>query len=266
MQPQYFYFERMKATKISAAVGVLCLLVSCSTPEVKEEVEIVTPKKNDGLIIGDPLDCGLDSLTLFPVGCSYKPTVIEGQNKKEAYEFSHDLRADNVSFIENSMAVQYDQSAQIEYVNDDNENYDIRNLLFYNLKTGESYPLVNDSIHILSFALHKEFSNPMIIYRVVKQDYNKDHKYDSHDPVMLYVSNLNGTNFQAVTPPDEFYIEYKLYAETNTILIKTAIDSNKDLEFLVDDETNFRSMKLDDPKMSKNIFDESIKANLRKFN
>lgn len=257
----------MKINKISTAIGAICLLVSCASPEVKGEVMKEKPKKNEGLIIGDPLDCGLDSLTLFPVGCSYEPTVVEGQNKKiVAYEFSHDLRTSNVSFVANSTAVQYDQAARVEYINDDNENYDIRNLLFHNMNTGESYPLINDSIHILSFALHKEFTNPMIIYRVVKEDYNKDGKYDSHDPVMLYVSNLNGTNFQPVTPPDEFYIEYTLYPETNTILIKTAIDSNKDLEFLVDDETNFRSMNLDDPKMSKNIFDESIKENLRKFN
>ena len=232
----------MKTTKITAVLGIVCVLTSCSEEKIKPESKKIL-SKNEGLIIGDPLNCGLDSLTLFPVGCSYEPTVIEGEKKTIAYGFNHELNASNVAFSENSMGRQYDQAAQVEYINDDNENYDIRNLLFYNMNSGESYPLINDSIHILSFAVHKEFKNPMIIYRVVKEDYNKDSKYDSHDPVMLYVSELNGTKFQAVTPPDEFYIEYTLYAETNTILIKTAIDSNKDLEFLIDDETNFRSMK-----------------------
>jgi hypothetical protein len=253
----------MKNLKIITAIGVLFFLASCSETGVDSN-PTKKPTKNEGLIIGDPLDCGLDSLTVFPVGCSYEPVVIEGE--EASYKDNQDLRLSNVTFAANSVGNYYDKAAKVEYINDDNENYDIRNLLFYNLNTGESYPLVNDSIHILSFAVHKEFKNPMIIYRVVKEDYNKDKKYDSRDPVMLYVSKLNGADFQAVTPPDEFYIEYTLYAETNSILIKTAIDSNKDFEFLVDDETNFRSMKLDDPKMSVNIFDDSIKNNLRKFN
>lgn len=120
-------------------------------------------------------------------------------------------------------------------------------------------------MHILSFAVHKEFTNPMIIYRVVKEDYNEDEKYDGHDPVMLYVSDLNGMNFIAGAPPDEFYIEYTLKPKTNSILIKTAIDSNNDKKFLADDETNFRSMKLNDPKIGENIFDESLKDKLRMF-
>lgn len=54
-------------------------------------------------------------------------------------------------------------------------------------------------------------------------------------PVMLCVSDLNGMNFQVVTSPDEFYTESTLKTKTNSILIKTAIDSNKDKKFLTDD-------------------------------
>ena len=257
----FFYFESMTTIKLFTAIGILALISSCSEEKKspKKEVEIV---KNDGLIIGDPLDCGLDSITLFPVGSSYVPEVIEAPI--EAAGEMDGLRAGSISFQMNSL-VYYDKNASVEYVNDKNESYDIRNLLFYNSNTEETYPLVLDSLHILSFAVHKEFTNPMIIYRVVKEDYNEDEKYNGQDPVMLYVSDLNGMNFTPVTPPNEFYIEYTLKPKTNSILIKTAIDSNNDKKFLADDETNFRSMKLDDPKMSKNIFDESLKDKLRTF-
>jgi hypothetical protein len=252
----------MTTIKLFAAIGILTLISSCSEEKEapKKKVKLV---KNDGLIIGDPLDCGLDSITLFPVGSSYVPEVVEAP--VETVSEMEGLREGTIAFSANSMGSYYDQGATVEYINDDNENYDIRNLLFYNSNTGNSYPLVLDSMHILSFAVHKEFTNPMIIYRVVKEDYNKDEKFDGHDPVMLYVSDLNGMNFIAVTPPDEFYIEYTLKPKTNSILIKTAIDSNNDKKFLADDETNFRSMKLNDPKMGKNIFDESLKDKLRKF-
>jgi hypothetical protein len=257
----FFYFDSMTTIKLFAAIGILASISSCSEEKdfSKKKEKIV---KNEGLIIGDPLDCGLDSITLFPVGSSYVPEIVEAP--VEAVSEMEGLRVSNIAFTSNSVGY-FDQSASVEYVNDDNENYDIRNLLFYNSNSGESYPLILDSLHILSFAVHKEFTNPMIIYRVVKEDYNEDGKHNGQDPVMLYVSDLSGMNFQAVTPPDEFYIEYTLKPKTNSIIIKTAIDSNNDKKFLADDETNFRSMKLDDPKMSKNIFDESLKDKLRMF-
>lgn len=252
----------MTTIKLFAAIGIITLISSCSEEKKapKEKVKLV---KNDGLIIGDPLDCGLDSITLFPVGSSYVPEIVEAPVEPEGE--MEGLREGTIAFSANTMGNYYDQGATVEYVNDDNESYDIRNLLFYNGNSGKSYPLVLDSLHILSFAVHKEFTNPMIIYRVVKEDYNEDGKHNGQDPVMLYVSDLNGMNFIAVTPPDEFYIEYTLKSKTNSILIKTAIDSNNDKKFLADDETNFRSMKLDDPKMGKNIFDESLKDKLRMF-
>jgi len=250
------------------------VLVACSEEKKEKPVE-----KNTALIIGDPLDCGLDSLTLFPVGASYVPVVVEPEdridegedlNKNIALEEAqYSLRSSDVSFATNQAAgntYMWDSKAQVEYTNEKQGDLDIRNLLFYNLLTGESYPLVEDSIHILSFALHKEFERPLIFFRIVKEDYNKDGRYDGSDPVMLFVSNLDGTEFTQITPQTEHFVDYNLYAQTNSILIKTAIDSNKDLKFLTDDETNFRSMSLSNPKLAKNIFDDEMKDKLREFN
>ena len=249
------------------------VLVSCSEEKKEKPVE-----KNTALIIGDPLDCGLDSLTLFPVGASYNPVVVEPEERADEgvvedqmafEEAQYSLRSSDVSFTTNQAAgntYMWDSKAQVEYTNEKQEDLDIRNLLFYNLLTGESYPLVEDSIHILSFALHKEFERPLIFFRIVKEDYNKDGRYDGSDPVMLNVSNLDGTDFTQITPQTEHFIDYNLYTQTNSILIKTAIDSNKDLTFLTDDETNFRSMSLSNPKLAENIFDDKMKDKLRVFN
>lgn len=267
----------MKFIYTSIYLGLFTFaFTSCS--EEKKEAPV---EKNTALIIGDPLDCGLDSLTLFPVGASYTPVVVEpevrydegeidDQNKNVALEEAqYSLRSSDISFSTNQAAgstYMWDSKAQVEYTNEKQGDLDIRNLLFYNLLTGESYPLVEDSIHILSFALHKEFARPLIFFRIVKEDYNQDGRFDGSDPVMLYVSNLDGTNFTQITPQTEHFIDYNLYAQTNSILIKTAIDSNKDLKFLTDDETNFRSMSLNNPKLAKNIFDDTMKDKLREFN
>lgn len=250
----------------TAAILGLVLITSCA-----EEPKAPAPKTNDNaLIIGDPLDCGLDSLTVFPVGCSYNPQIIEGEVELDEALGNAQLTnqaASKIKFSANtSYDAKYDRSATVEYINDNDNDFDIRNLVFYNLLSGESYPLVNDSIHILSFALHKEFELPLIFYRVVKEDYNEDEKFNSFDPVMLYVSNLDGSDFKQITPEDEYFIDYTLYKQTNSILIKTAIDSNKDKKYLVDDETNFRSMQLSEPKFAENIFNSAIKDTLRKYN
>lgn len=245
-------------------------LISCNS--AKPEPPVVVNNES-ALIIGDPLDCGIDSIALFPVGCSYSPLIIEGEseptnNAVGSTNYSSTLKVSDLAFSENSVASEYkfDRNAQTEYYNENEEDFDIRNLLFYNLFTGESYPLIKDSIHILSFALHKEFEKPLIFYRVVRSDYNKDKKYNGSDPVMLYISNLDGTNFQQITPENEYFVDYTLYEKTNSILIKTSIDSNKDLKFLKDDETNFRKMNLSTPAFAENIFKETLKDDLRGFN
>jgi GH15 family glucan-1,4-alpha-glucosidase len=111
--------------------------------------------------------------------------------------------------------------------------------------------------------LHKDYDNPLIFYRVVKNDNNKDSIFNKNDAVMLYVSDLYGKNFTQITPEDEHYVNYTLYSERKTILIKTIIDSDNDSSFTVVDETNFREMSLDKPAMGRSIFSNTLKDSLR---
>ena len=84
------------------------VLVSCSEEKKEKPVE-----KNTALIIGDPLDCGLDSLTLFPVGASYNPVVVEPEERADEgvvedqmafEEAQYSLRSSDVSFTTNQAA------------------------------------------------------------------------------------------------------------------------------------------------------------------
>ncbi|MDG1330764.1 MAG: hypothetical protein P8P74_00425 [Crocinitomicaceae bacterium] len=151
------------------------------------------PVKSDALIIGDPLDCGLDSLLIFPLGSSYYPEVIDPEEEEQASEATqvqgyqtYKKKANKIEFTANDRAV-YDYNATVEYVNEKSEDYDIRNLLFYDMYSQETHPLVLDSLHILSFAVHREYERDLIFYRVVRNDFNEDKKYNSLDPVMLYI-------------------------------------------------------------------------------
>ncbi len=158
-----------------------------------------------------------------------------------------------------------DASAQYEFINANEADFDIRNLLFYNKKTGETYPLVKDTVHILSFAFHYEYPKPLIFYRIVKKDINKDKKYNSKDAVMLYMSDTMGRNFVAITAPNEQLLTYFYYQESNTLLVKTSIDIDNDGKFTATDETNFREVKLDNPSLGREIFPKELKDSLKTY-
>ncbi len=218
------------------------------------------------LVIGNPVDYGLEGVLAFPVGANYNPKIKEAA-KKDPVSGSMDIvnyaSKESPGFSSNNTGTLYDRNASSEYINSNEQDFDIRNILFYDKLTGLSFPLIKDTLHILSFAIHKEFINPLIFYRVVKNDINKDSKYNSDDAVMLYTSDLKGKNFTQITPPNERFFDYFYYPETNTILIKTAIDIDKNNKFTELDETNFREMKIMSPQFGREIFSKSLKDSLR---
>lgn len=248
-------------------VFIPILIASCNgaqsdgqTDEADEDSVIV-----QSLVIGDPLDCGIEGKLMFPIGTSYHPEVFEPSldeagNAIEGLGFSG---YKNMTFTANEVA-HYDRNAKQEFVNEQSDDFDITNILFYDLKSGESYPLIkNDTLHILSFAIHKEFENDLIFYRAVRKDFNYDEKYNSLDPIGLFVSPLGGDTLIQVTPDNQQFIDYFYYADTQKILAKTRIDADGDTLYSPYDETNFVEMKLSEPAFGKPLFPENLKSELK---
>ncbi len=233
--------------KISIYLIILSLIIVSCNNKIKYEVQ-----NPSSLIIGDPLECGIENILIFPIGTSYNAKV-----------YDKDLRTTNFLYFSKNSSSLNDRFAETEYVNEKENDFDIRNILFYNLINGNSYQLVSDTIHILSFAIHKEFSKPLIFYRIVKQDLNEDKKYNSFDPVMLYVSELDGKNLKQITAVDEHFIDYNYYPKSDKILIKTILDSDKNKEFTNSDETSFVEMIISNPSFGKDVFSKSLKDSLR---
>lgn len=83
--------------------------------------------------------------------------------------------------------------------------------------------------------------------------------------MVLYISDLYRRDFVQITPDDEHFINYEYLVETKSILITTVIDSNDDKDFANNDETNFRMMKIDNPKLAKSIFSKEFRDKLKTF-
>ncbi|HBS85137.1 MAG: hypothetical protein A2W91_01495 [Bacteroidetes bacterium GWF2_38_335] len=245
----------MKTLLVVLATTIILFSVSCSNEKTKEKKKAIV--KQESLIIGDPFNYGIENMLIFPIGTNYQPMVYENEKPTD-----YNLNEITVGFTANAGTFN-DRWAEEEYINTNENEFDIQNILFYDLETTKSYKLFSDTMHILSFSVHSEFSNPMIVYRIVKTDNNKDSLYNSKDPVILYVSDLYGKNMVQISPDDEKFIDYFYYPEKNIILIKTIVDSNKDKNFLFSDETNFREMKINEPGPGRELFTNSMKDSLR---
>jgi hypothetical protein len=191
--------------QILACSLLISVAASCTKPQ--QPVMVLAPPAKSGLVIGDPLDCGLPELLIFPIGSSYAPEVYAGNDNS-----SPDIRLQgSLSWAYNAVGsgdVMNDRYASIEYVNPADKGYDISNVLFYNKRTGESHPLHLDTLHILSFAIHKEFKTPRIFYRAVRTDLNGDTLFNGLDPVILFASKLDGDSLVQLTPSGQQFVDY----------------------------------------------------------
>jgi hypothetical protein len=245
------------------------LLASCEELQedgIKEKEEKRKLSTSDELSIGEPLNYGLDSMLVFPIGRAYYELEVkedkDAMKKKRRSASNRRTKISKVEFSPNTGLRPYDIMAEDEYVNRDLGEFDIRNMLFYNSFTQEKYPLTESKLHILSFGLHREFSRKMIFYRVVLKDYNGDGFYNDEDPVVLCISDLYGKNFVQVTSDDEQFMDYDYNEETETIMIKTLVDSDNNKKFNEVDEMSFSTMKINEPAMATKIFTEDIKATM----
>ena len=230
-----------------------------------EEKKIEPIIADKSLIIGDPVDNILEGHLIFPIGSSYRPMVHNPDVSQYGYQGSFRFKLNNVAAydVSHGNVGGFDNNAVIEYRNDEESTFDISNILFYNQETRKSYSLTDDTVHILSFAIHKEFKNPQILYRVVKADYNQDSMYNSKDGVMLFSSTLDGKNFTQLTPDNQQYLKYYYYKDKQTVLVKSVIDSDSTLSFDPFDETNFILVDLNKPGIGVALFSDSTKMMLK---
>lgn len=249
--------------KALPAMAIACAALSCKP--IPNEHAVSVKHDSTGVVIGNPFEYGISSYMIFPVGSNYSPSIFD--DPRIAEDFYAVNGTYNISMSANCGATStwYDQTANAEYINTNAMFFDIRNILFYEKKTGKSKPLTKDTIHILSFAIHYDFNRPQIFYRVVKKDINNDNMFNAKDPIVLMTSNLLGDSLTQLTPDDEQFTEYFYYKDTQTILIKTNMNSDNDTSFATVAETNFCEVHLSHPEMGREIFSKVLRDSLRVY-
>lgn len=258
--------KHLTALPFIAVVAIYAIMPSCSNT-VETIAENQDTLREPQLIIGDPISYSVDSLTIFPVGLSsyvpYETAKPDVQRGSGNFGIISNGTA-SVGFTSYSWSNSYASDIRT-FTNENTANVDIRNLIFYNRFTGKNYKILTDKLHIIAFSIHNEFKNPIIMYHVVKNDYNKDKKYDYNDPVMLYISDLYGKNLIQLSPDQEQYLDYTFYRETNKILLKVKSDTDTNRVFDSYDQCIFREVNLNEPSMGKVLFGQEMIDDLKKL-
>lgn len=118
------------------------------------------------------------------------------------------------------------------------------NVLFYNMKTGESRLLTEDKIRISrihAVTEEKDEGNKLmhnkILYEIGDIDFNKDKKLNDGDPEHLFSSEINGMGLKRVSPINEDLQYFKVISKSDQILLRTLRDINQDSIFSPEDES-----------------------------
>lgn len=123
------------------------------------------------------------------------------------------------------------------------------NILFHNRQTGQSKLLSTAKMRIST--IHTTTKNydfgtddheilpGKILYEMSTTDYNKDGLLDNKDPDYLYISDLDGSHLNRLSPPNEDLIYFEVHSHSGQIIVQTLSDTNDDLLFTNDDESKW---------------------------
>lgn len=107
------------------------------------------------------------------------------------------------------------------------------NLLFENTATGKQELLTSEGIKItmvqfLRPLIKKLPDSKYLLYRIFNQDTNKDNELNNGDITALFISDINGHNFNQLTKDFEAYQDGNLIVKNSRYYFRTIEDTNKD--------------------------------------
>lgn len=118
------------------------------------------------------------------------------------------------------------------------------NIIFYDYTTDQFHRLFDHNTYIEKFGRITVYdtrnlkykTDKWIFYQVRDTNRSGNRRIDTHDPAMLYVSDVKGYNLKRLTAPDENVLSYELYEKQGFMLVKMQRDEDKDGKFTGDDK------------------------------
>ncbi|MFG6687920.1 hypothetical protein ACGK9U_15165 [Mariniflexile sp. HNIBRBA6329] len=128
----------------------------------------------------------------------------------------------------------------------------LHNLKFQQLDSDNLTSLTTKNIRIKSITFLRDiFDNTkkqILIYRVLDKDTNRDNELDDNDVETLYISNIDGSQFEKLTSEFQEFIDWKQLGIKNRIYFRSIEDTNKNGEFDKDDKVHYQYVDFNNDK------------------
>ncbi len=118
-------------------------------------------------------------------------------------------------------------------------NGDMRNIKFEDTKKGTVNTLTDKDIYINRMIflhdLHEKTGKQLLIYSVYDKDTNGDKVLNRNDLESLYISRIDGTDFQKLNKDNHKLIQWKILTAMEKLYFRTVEDTNQNDKFDKDD-------------------------------
>ena len=203
------------------------------------------------------------------IALTFASLSVEGQDVK-SYEMSINeiLVIDSTDYI--LIPIQWRTNARINDVKISGSNW-YRNILVYNPENHQINLIFNDSLQIIkpfySRSFYSDKPKPIrlinekyLLISAKNDDFDNNKKLNYIDPLYLFMYNITTTELTQLTPKNYSVKQYKYLESQNIIIVSLREDSNKDLNFDVEDKEILYKIDLENLSKSKELFEINVKT------
>lgn len=127
----------------------------------------------------------------------------------------------------------------------------LSNLRFQHIDSTHCHTLTNKVIEIQTATyledISKKINKGILVYTLADSDTNRDGKVDSNDIKSLYISEINGDNFNKLSTELEELLDWNTIEIQNRLYFRTIEDINKNGSFDKDDVIHYYYVDLYKP-------------------
>ncbi|MFR9165869.1 MAG: hypothetical protein ACLVKO_06520 [Dysgonomonas sp.] len=231
----------------ASLIALFCVATSCTYFENPKRIDhnIQTDTLSINKILEDtskmmiaelPVYFDSTQVLIMPVGLIDLNSINKGSGRyKEKLSSSKNRKYDDENIY----------SVVARVTGNDYINGNITNLIFEDLSKSDSKPnvLTNKVINISSVeylrSLAKKTNRHYLFYYVYDRDSNGDGELNSNDVLSIYISNLDGTEFNKITKDKEDFDSGKWIPFASRYYFRTIEDTNKDGVFDKNDKYHY---------------------------
>jgi len=148
------------------------------------------------------------------------------------------VRVINSKYIADSYYLNEQEFAKIR---DDAHNYVVYNEVTQKSKLLADKPFERMDFRTISIEEKDRDGNAKgqkkyLLYRVIREDYNKDGEINWRDEIILYVSDLSGSNFKPITPEKCKVIDWHVDRAHGNLYVRLLYDRDRNFNFDLRDD------------------------------